>query len=297
VIDLFAASTPFHFTRISEAIVSAPARFILHPTDFSPQSHLAFAHALRLALSNEARLSLLHVGDDSHEDWDRFPEVRKTLIRWGLIEEDAKRGDIQEKLGVGIEKVIAEERNVVEAITGYFQRRPIDFMVLSTSGRDGLSSWLRPSTAERIAHKTPVPALFVPAGTHGCVSLETGEVKMDRVIVPVDSTPSPDEAIERGLRAVEAFGSQDAKLILFHVGSTTMPDIRVPDGPWEVENRVVPAGDPAKEILTLASETKANLITMVTDGAHGFMDVFRGTTTDKVVRHAPCPVLAIPTNQ
>lgn len=277
--------------------MSAPARYILHPTDFSSQSHLAFAHALRLALHNEASLSLLHVGDDSYEDWDRFPEVRKTLIRWGLIEEDAKRSDIQEKLGVGIEKVIAEERNVVEAITGYFQRRPIDLMVLSTSGRDGLASWLKPSKAERIAHKTHVPTLFVPTGTHGCVSLETGEVKMERVIVPVDSTPTPDEAIERGLGAVEAFGSENAKLILLHVGSTTMPDIRIPEGPWEVEQQVVPSGDPAKEILALASETKANLIAMVTEGSHGFMDVFRGSTTDQVVRHAPCPVLAVPTNQ
>ena len=277
--------------------MSAPARFILHPTDFSPQSHLAFAHALRLALSNEASLSLLHVGNDSYEDWDRFPAIRKTLIRWGLIDEDSKRRDILEKLGVGIEKVISEERNVVEAITGYFERRPIDFMVLSTSGRDGLSTWLRPSTAERIAHKTPVPALFVPAGSHGCVSLETGEVQMERVIVPVDSTPSPNEAIERGLRAVDAFGSEKAKLILLHVGSTTMPDVRIPNGPWEIEQQVVPSGDPAKEILALADETRANVIAMVTEGSHGIMDVFRGTTTDKVVRHAPCPVLAIPTHR
>jgi len=40
---------------------SDPARFILHPTDFSPQSESAFAHALRLALTNNAILTLLHV--------------------------------------------------------------------------------------------------------------------------------------------------------------------------------------------------------------------------------------------
>lgn len=277
--------------------MSAPARFILHPTDFSAASQLAFAHALRLALSNESSLSLLHVGDDSSEDWDRFPAIRKTLIRWGLIEDDAKRKDIQEKLGVGVEKVIAEERNVVEAITSYFDRRPIDFLVLATHERHGIASWLKPSKAEGIAHNTGVPTLFVPEGTQGCVSLETGNVTMERIIVPVDSSPSPDEAIERGLRAMEAFGSQQAKLILLHVGSTTMPDVRIPEGPWEVEQQVVPSGDPAKEILALASETKANLIAMVTDGADGFMDVFRGTTTDQVVRNAPCPVLAVPTSE
>lgn len=276
--------------------MSDPARFILHPTDFSAQSHLAFAHALRLALSNEATLSLLHVGDDSYEDWDRFPEIRKTLQRWGLIDPDAKRSDIQEKLGVGVEKVIAEERNVVDAITGFFDRRPIDMVVLATSGRDGIASWLMPSKAEKIVQQTQCPALFVPPGTHGCVSLETGDVKMETVIVPVDSDPSPNDAIERGLRAISSFGSENAKLILLHVGSTSMPDIQVPDGPWHVEQQVVPSGKPATEILALAGETKANLIAMVTDGAHGFLDVFRGSTTDQVVRNAPCPVLAIPTN-
>lgn len=275
--------------------MSAPARFILHPTDFSASSHLAFAHALRLALSNESSLSLLHVGNDSYEDWDRFPGVRKTLQRWGLIEADAKRRDIQEKLGVGVEKVIAEQKNVVDAITGFFEKRPIDMMVLATSGRDGVSSWLMPSKAEKIAHKTHVPTLFVPASGHGCVSLETGEVTMNRVIVPVDATPSPDEAIERGLRAISAFGSDNATLTLLHVGSTSMPDIQIPEGPWHVEQQVVPSGDPATEIIALAGETKANLIAMVTDGANGFLDVFRGTTTDKVVRNAPCPVLALPT--
>lgn len=274
--------------------MSAPARFILHPTDFSAQSQLAFAHALRLALSNESSLSLLHVGDDTSEDWDRFPAIRKTLIRWGLIDEDAKRSDIQEKLGVGVEKVIAEKQDVVQAITRYFNRRPIDFLVLATHGRDGLASWLKPSKAESIAHQSHVPTLFVPEGTRGCVSLETGDVTMERVIVPVDAFPCPNEAIERGLRGLAAFGSDNAKLVLLHVGSTTMPDIRIPDGPWEIEQQVVPSGDPAKEILALAGETKANLIVMVTEGAHGFMDVFRGSTTDQVVRNAPCPVLAVP---
>ncbi len=276
--------------------MSAPARFILHPTDFSAQSQLAFAHALRLALGNESTLSLLHVGDDAYEDWDRFPAVRKTLERWGLIEPDAKRRDIQEKLGVGVEKVIAEQKDVVEAIIGFFQERPIDFMVLATSGRDGLASWLMPSKAEKIAHQTHVPTLFVPAGGHGCVSLETGAVNIDQIIVPVDQTPHSSEAIERGLRAISALGSENAMLTLFHVGSTSMPEVKIPDGPWRVEQKVVPAGDPASEIIALASETNANLIAMVTDGANGFLDVFRGTTTDKVVRHAPCPVLAIPTN-
>ena len=271
-----------------------PARFILHPTDFSGNSHFAFAHALRLALTNKADLSLLHVGEDDYEDWDRFPAVRKTLERWKLIEPGTARGEIKEKLGIGIEKVIGEQSNVVQSIVEYLEHRPIDFLVLSTHGRDGLSAWLHPSTAEKIAHQVHVPTLFVPEGSHGCVSLETGDVTMQRVLVPVDHQPPADEAIERALRVLQAYGTENAKLTLLHVGTTTMPEVNVPEGPWKVERVTIPTGDPAEEISAFATHDESNVIIMVTAGVHGFLDILRGTTTDKVLRHAPCPLLAIP---
>jgi nucleotide-binding universal stress UspA family protein len=39
---------------------------------------------------------------------------------------------------------------------------------------------------------------------------------------------------------------------------------------------------------------QANLIAMPTAGHHGFLDAVRGSTTERVLRHAPCPVLAVP---
>lgn len=34
---------------------------VFHPTDFSPASEVAFAHALRLALDAKAELHIMHV--------------------------------------------------------------------------------------------------------------------------------------------------------------------------------------------------------------------------------------------
>lgn len=39
-----------------------PAEHILHPTDFTKDSEVALAHALKLALTNRTSLHLLHVG-------------------------------------------------------------------------------------------------------------------------------------------------------------------------------------------------------------------------------------------
>ena len=61
---------------------------ILHPTDFSLASDYALAHALRLAVANKARLTILlvHQGSSSKE-WTQFAGVRTLLARWGMLPE------------------------------------------------------------------------------------------------------------------------------------------------------------------------------------------------------------------
>jgi nucleotide-binding universal stress UspA family protein len=275
---------------------SKPARHILHPTDFTKESDVALAHALRLALVNRASLSLLHVGKDTDEEWDAFPSIRQILQGWGVIAEGASQSDVTD-LGIEVEKVIYASGSVTDSIAQYCQRHPIDMIVLATAGRDGLAAWLKPSKAERIAETVStlsIPTLFVPAGHRGCVELKSGEVSMAHVLVPVDHKPDSESAIELGLRAIAMFGSNQAKLTLLHVGTESrFPKVYVPDGPWKIE-RVARTGNAAAEILAFADECAANLIIMVTEGPHGYLDVLRGTTTAQVLRNAPCPLLAIP---
>jgi len=272
---------------------SAPANFILHPTDFSAESELAFAHALRLALANESDLSLLHMGKNQSDEWDRFPSVRKTLENWGMLKPGSSRRDVG-KLNISVEKVVSEGRNVVHAVCGFAARRPVDLLVLASEGRDGLSAWLSPPRSEQVAEKSQIPTLFVPARGKGCVSLETGEVTMNEVLVPVDHHPAAESAVERGLRAIEAFGTPRSRLTPLYVGAQSeFPHVEIPDGAWTVI-RSVREGDPATEILAAAEECRANVITMVTDGADGILDTLRGSTTSRVLRHAPCPLLAVP---
>jgi len=275
---------------------SQPAEHILHPTDFTIESNIALAHALQLALVNQATLHLLHVGNDVDGDWDEFPSVRQILANWGLISAHASRSAVTD-LGIQVEKVRCAGGNIPETIERYCLRHPIEMMVLTTAGRDGLAAWLKPSQAERIADAVSdlaIPTLFVPAGKRSCVQLESGIVSMDDILVPVDHQPNCESAVERGLRAIALFGGANSKLTLLHVGSAnTFPRVAIPEGPWEIV-RIARAGSAPAEILACADEIKANLIIMVTEGKHGFLDVLRGTTTAQVLRHAPCPLLAIP---
>ena len=55
----------------------------------------------------------------------------------------------------------------------------------------------------------------------------------------------------------------------------------------------VPRGSPHIEIVRLAEERGADLIVMATHGRGFISHAILGSTTERVVRRAPCPVLVI----
>ncbi len=61
-------------------------------------------------------------------------------------------------------------------------------------------------------------------------------------------------------------------------------------GTWDVE---IADGKPAEQILRVAQERKADLIVMGTHGRTGLQHIVLGSVAEKVVRLAPCPVLAV----
>ena len=270
---------------------------ILHPTDFSSSSDLAFVHALRLATQERGALCLLHVEATEQQapPWHEYPSVRETLQRWGYLPPGAHRSEVAEKLGLWINKLIRYDHDVTDAIVDYVRDHDVEMVVLSTGDNGVLPRWLRPSIAESVALRARVPTLFVPYGCRGCVSPEDGSVSLNNLLIPVDRKPRADAAIEQAIEALRAFGSEVSALTLLHVGEERhFPWPCWPgDFPWKYTRETRP-GRPVDAILAKAEELDADLIVLVTEGAHGFLDALRGSTTQQIVRHAPCPVLAIP---
>ena len=56
---------------------------------------------------------------------------------------------------------------------------------------------------------------------------------------------------------------------------------------------LVVAGDPARKVLELADEKKADLIVIATHGRTGWAHLVAGSVAEKVVRHASCPVMTV----
>ena len=73
-----------------------------------------------------------------------------------------------------------------------------------------------------------------------------------------------------------------------------MPFVQHPLNDSWVWNKVRVEGDRTEEIVKFAEETDAKLIVMTTDGPDRFLDGLRGTTSERVLRKAHCPVAVVP---
>jgi nucleotide-binding universal stress UspA family protein len=159
--------------------------------------------------------------------------------------------------------------------------------VLATHGRDGLDHWLKGSVAETVFRRSAVPTLFIPPSARGFVDQVTGDFRLRRVLVPVDHSPMPYRAIEAARQFPKRLTGADITMHLLHIGSS-------PPRLDESKDQIVfRHGNVVQSILDVATEYDVDFICMPTAGQHGVLDALRGSTTQRVLRHAPCPLLAI----
>lgn len=64
--------------------------------------------------------------------------------------------------------------------------------------------------------------------------------------------------------------------------------------PSVVFEAIFRVGQDHEEILKVAKDLRADLIVLGRQGRNALQDVFFGNVTEKVVRHATCPVLVVP---
>lgn len=282
---------------MSDAIDFAPIRSVLNATDFTASSQLAFAHALKIALEGRTKLYLLHADPDNGDevDWSAFPGVRRTLARWGVLPEGSAMSDVGEKLGIHVAKVSAPDRDPVRAIVRFVDDHKNDLIVLATHGREGVPRWVRGSVAEPAAREADTPTLFLPPGARGFVDPESGVLRLRNVLIPTDHRPRPEAAVREATRICRTLSLSGVAMHLVYVGEQPdMPSLEIETGaPFEV-TREARSGEVVNEILAAAAARQADLIAMATAGHHGFLDALRGSTTERVLRQAPCPVLAVP---
>ena len=267
---------------------------IFHPSDFSEASEVAFAHALKIALVAKADLTVLHVAASPGAEWQDFPGVRDMLERWNVIHSGSPKSAVG-RLGIEVHKVIAPSNDPVKACLGFLEEHPEDLIVLAVRQHEGPLRWLEKSVGKPIARAAGQMTLFIPHGVEGFVSRQDGSISLRNILIPVTSKPRPQPSVEAAARLIRNLQLPSGIVTFLHVGpASEMPSVRLPENNGWTWNRLARAGEPADTILQTATEVGADLIVMTTDGPDGFLDGLRGTTSERVLRKARCPVTNLP---
>ena len=161
-----------------------------------------------------------------------------------------------------------------------------------------------------------LPASRRRAGNQETVLWVPSILKIKSILVPVDFSEPSRKALKYAVSFAEQFG---AKLTLLHVVEpVVLPDfvytqfVMEPDklmevakvnlellgkeeglGPKLIGGVLVRAGRPFEEITEAARGLKSDLIILATRGHTGLKHAWLGSTAERVIRHAPCPVLSV----
>jgi nucleotide-binding universal stress UspA family protein len=264
-------------------------RRIVLATDLGPGATDLLAHGLRLALDTGARLSVVHAhrGGGPSRPWDVRPVVRDLLRFWG-------HPGAEELAGLDLGQVAAEGPDPLQAIVQAAELLGPDLLLLGTERRQGLDRLVFGSAAERVARRFSVGTLFIGQGTRGVVDPSSGRLALRRVLVPVGDGVSAQDALDAAWTFLVATGATSARIDLHHAGAVPdeLPPVLTPPGAliqWRWSRGPVVAS-----ILVEAHESDADLIVMVTRGHDSLTDEVIGSRTERVMRDAPCPVLAVP---
>lgn len=293
---------------------SRPER-ILCPIDLSEFSQPVLAYAVALGKLFGCEVTALHVfaawapaaSLGAYPGWMlQVPEARDAILDElkSLVAPLASAGvtcDLRTREGDAAVEIVRAARELRS-----------DLIVIGTHGRSGFDRVALGSVAEKVLRKAPCPVLTLPPG----VPRTPGDVGFRRILCPTDFSASSQHAMAFAVSLAKEAG---ATVTALHVveASDAPYDNRVPGEVADLRSRqraaaeralhdvtdacrsgsaveeVVVLGRPHHQIVRIAEEQAADLIVIGVRGRGSLDTVLFGSTTNQVVRRAPCPVVTI----
>jgi nucleotide-binding universal stress UspA family protein len=277
---------------------------ILCPVDFSPHSVAALRIAGHIATVFSSELIILHA--------QRFePPLYFTAAQTKALKSQLRRslraarayleGFASEHLPAGLSRTYQiAEADPVEAILKAAGDSKNFLIVMGTHGRTGLTKIRMGSVAESVLRQVSQPVLTVGPK----VNLASTAAPIRRIFSPVDYTQVSRKALEHAGAIAERFG---AELIAGHVMEAGVPPEPARQAlcdwvPAEVRKactirEVLRQGDPAEQILLELKDSRADLLVIGAAPRSVLGSILLGSTTEKLIRSAPCPVLSVITRK
>jgi nucleotide-binding universal stress UspA family protein len=112
------------------------------------------------------------------------------------------------------------------------------------------------------------------------------------ILVPVAHSPSPRLTLHVLTDLLTSLDVSPSTMRLIHIGDDP-PDVLAGSMAGTLAPVELIDGQVVETILRLAQDQGMDIIVMPTASHQGFLDLLRGSTTEPVLRHAACPVLAV----
>jgi nucleotide-binding universal stress UspA family protein len=289
-------------------------RPLLVATDFSETAEAAADWAVEIAAARGHRIHLMHVLTlpPPRPHYAPAPPDLQNALRDAATQQLAAEEKRLAGRGVEVETILEIG---VPSQTLVRTARELDaaLLVIGTRGLTGLTHLLLGSTAERVVQHAECPVLTVhpeDAGEHR---------DLTTVLVPTDFSSDAQKAIHTAHRLLEDL--DEARLILLHAfnlpveytayGPIPTSVNYLEDAGIEAEqqlNRIASElekreglkvetlareGYPPEVICAEAEKAEADLIVMGTHGRSGLAHLLLGSTAERVVQKAPCPVMTV----
>ena len=293
---------------------------ILVPTDFSRNAEEALRFAVPLAQQLGGKITLLH-----SIDWKVNPQMRSApgvIDTMNKVAKDAAEDRLESLARTKVpqellEKTIVEFAPAQVGIPEAARELKIDLIVISTRGHTGLQRILLGSTAARVVRYASCPVLTVRpvAGATKMSGPKAANLRpiVTRILVPVVFSERCTSTVRFATTLARIMPAQ---LTLLHViaplplnCSRYIAEVQQYDAevkldakqklkslaatlPQNIQSEVMLRQNiPHLGIIRAAREHRCDLITLPTRDLTSLKDFVLGSTAEKVIRHAPCPVL------
>jgi nucleotide-binding universal stress UspA family protein len=289
---------------------------ILLATDFSVASKLALPLGVELAREFGAEIDLVHVlpvllpGEVT-----TFNMVAITSQLAGEAETrltQFRKNELPREIPVTPTLLSGE---AALEINRFAQASRTDLILITTHGHTGLKHFWLGSTAERIVRHAPCPVLIqresvVPVRFPGA-SL----CRFRRILAPTDFSEASTHALDYAAALV---GRCQGEVTLLHVmepspypefgyAHMAVKEAQISHAVQQQLSKLAKTlkaagvqshtssrvGAAFHEITEAAREQSMDLIVIATHGGSGLGTLVFGSTAERVVRHAPCPVLVV----
>jgi nucleotide-binding universal stress UspA family protein len=274
---------------------------------------LAFRYAESLAQHYQAKLFVQHVvelwrhPEAAFAPARHYEEYSEYLLHKGA--EDLQRFVKDHADGEIHPERVAEQGVAADSILAFADAQNVDLIVMGTHGRRGFDRLMLGSVTERVLRKAFRPVLAVHKPSPGFFSSpeQQDPVHLNRILFCTDFSENSQQALGHAMSLTAQYNSE---LTLLHVledipswssidEATTaamkqLDELIPPERPKAgTIKTMVRRGKAYQQIIQLALEARADIVLMAVRGRGALNPAVFGSTTYRVIRLGPCPVLAI----